>query len=121
LPQSGTRHAFPKLSPDGAVVALRGDRGGISLYGLHSGKPVALRGTANSEYPVRFANGGKPLLVSEATGHEMVLTLVDLANGHRTLWKRIQTAAQDHSLFIATPDLKYYTYSAPLFPLTYTL
>jgi hypothetical protein len=70
----------------------------------------------NAEYPVRFANGGESLLVSEATGHELVLTLVDLANGHRTLWKRIQTDAQDRSLlFVTTPDLKYYAYSSPLF------
>ena len=46
---------------------------------------------------------------------KLVLTLVGLADGHRTLWKRIQTDAQDRSLFVATPDLKYYAYSAPLF------
>ena len=67
---------------------------------------------------MRFYDGGKSLLVSDATGHEPVLTLVDLADGHRKLWKRIQTDAQDRSLFVATPDLKYYAYSTPLFPLT---
>jgi hypothetical protein len=64
---------------------------------------------------VRFASGGKSLLVSEATSHELVLTLVDLADGRRKLWKRIQTDAFDLSLFVTTPDLKYYAYSAPLF------
>jgi eukaryotic-like serine/threonine-protein kinase len=115
LVQAGTRHSLPKLSPDGSVVALRGERGGISLYRLNGSKPVALRGATNSEYPVRFANGGKSLLASEATGHELVVTLVDLANGHRTLWKRVQADAQDRSPFVATPDLKYYAYSTPLF------
>jgi serine/threonine protein kinase/Tol biopolymer transport system component len=115
LLQAGTRHSFPKLFSDGSVAALRGDRGGISLYRLNGSKPTALRGATSSEYPVRFANNGKSLLVSDATGHELVLTLVDLANGHRSLWKRIQTDAQDRSLFVATPDLKYYAYSAPLF------
>ena len=66
-------------------VAPRGDRGGIFLYKLDGSKPVALASTLDSEYPVRFVNGGKWLLVSEATGHhELVLTVVDLANtiGH---------------------------------------
>jgi serine/threonine protein kinase/Tol biopolymer transport system component len=116
LLQAGTRHSFPKLSSNGSVVALRGDRGGVSLYRLDGGKPVPLRGATDSEYPVRFANGAKSLLVSDATGQELVLTLVDLADGHRKLWKRIQTDAQDRTaLFVATPDLKYYAYSAPLF------
>jgi|GEM_PF-3122017 len=115
LLQAGTRHSFPKLSSDGSVAELRGDRRGIFVYGLNSSKPVTLRGATNSEYPVRFANGGKSLLVSDTAGHELVLTLVDLANGHRTLWKRIQTEAQDRSGFVATPDLKYYAYSTPLF------
>ena len=65
---------------------------------------------------VRFANGGKSLLVSESNGHELVLTLGELANGHRTLWKRIQADTQDRSLlFVITPDLKYSAYSSPLF------
>lgn len=117
LLQAGTRHSFPKLSSDGTLVALRGDRGGIFLYKLDGSKPVALASTLDSEYPVRFVNGGKSLLVSEATGHhELVLTVVDLANGHRTPWKRFQTDAQDRSLlFVVTPDLKYYAYSSPLF------
>jgi hypothetical protein len=64
---------------------------------------------------VRFANGGKSFLVSDATDHELVPTLVDLADGHPNALKRIQTDAQDRSLFVATPDRKYYAYSAPLF------
>ena len=96
-------------------MALRGERRGISVYRFNGSKPVALGGATNSEYPVRFANGGKSFLVSEATGHELVLTVVDLVDGHRTRWKRIQTDAQDRSLFVATPDLKYYAYSTPLF------
>jgi hypothetical protein len=63
---------------------------------------------------VRFANGGKSLLVSDATDHELVPTLEDLADGHRTPWKGIQTDAPDRSLFVATPDLKYYADPAPL-------
>lgn len=47
--------------------------------------------------------------------YELVLMLVDLANGHRTLWKRIKTDAQEGSLMVTTPDLKYYAYRSPLY------
>jgi hypothetical protein len=113
LIRSGARNSFPKLSPDGAMAALRGDRGGISLYRMNRSQPVALQGSGESEYPVRFANGGKSLLVADANGHELVLTLVELADGHRTLWKRIETDQWDGSEIVVTPDLKYYAYQAP--------
>jgi hypothetical protein len=62
---------------------------------------------------MRFALGGKSLLVVEPTGHEMVFTLVDLASGRRQLWKRIASEAHADELFVATPDLKYYAYAFP--------
>ena len=75
-----------------------------------------MKGVLDSEYPIRFANGGKSLLVADPTRHELVLTLVDLASAHREPWKRftaeseIGTAAP---LFVVTPDLKYYVYQSP--------
>jgi len=113
LIRSGARNSYPKLSPDGSTAALRGDRGGISLYRINGSQPVALQGSGESEYPVRFANGGKSLLVSEGNGHELVLTLVGLADGQRTLWKRIETDQMDGSEIVVTPDLKYYAYQTP--------
>jgi serine/threonine protein kinase len=115
LLRAGARNSYTKLSPDGSMAALRGDRGGIWLYRMNGSQPVALQGAGESEYPVRFANGGKSLLVSEATGHEFVLTLVDLAGGHRTLWKRIETDELDGSEIVVTPDLRYYAFIAPRF------
>jgi eukaryotic-like serine/threonine-protein kinase len=118
LVQRGGRNSFPKLSPDGAIVALRKDRGGINLYHLNENgsSPVALKGVEEDEYPVRFANGGKSLLVANANGHELVLTLVDLAGGKRALWKRFQSqhvVLSAMEIALATPDLKYYAYPAP--------
>jgi hypothetical protein len=62
-------------------------------------------------YPVRFINGGKSLLVGESTTEEVVLTRVDLADGHRTPWKRIKTEARNGLGIAVTPDLKYYAYA----------
>ena len=115
LVQAGARDSFPKISPDGGMVALRKDRGGINLYRLNGSQLVALQGVEESEYPVRFANGGKSLLVADASGRGLVLTLVDLADGKRALWKSFEAQAlQTLSVAaIATPDLKYYAYSSP--------
>jgi eukaryotic-like serine/threonine-protein kinase len=107
------RNSYPALSPDGKTVALREDRGGISLYPADGGKAVALKGASASELPMRFASGGKSLLVVEPTGRELVFTLVDVASGRRQLWKRIASEAHTDRLFVATPDLKYYAYPFP--------
>ena len=49
--------------------------------------------------------------MADATGHELVLTRIDLASGHRELWKRIPTETRSDQFFSATPDLKYYAYA----------
>ena len=115
LVKAGARDSYPKISPDGGIVALRKDRGGIDLYHLNGSPPIALQGVEEAEYPVRFANGGKSLLVANADGRELVLTLVDLAGGKRAPWKKFQSEiAQTTSIVaIATPDLKYYAYASP--------
>ena len=40
-----------------------------------------------------------------------MLTRVDLADGHRTPWKRIKTEARNGLGIAVTPDLKYYAYA----------
>jgi eukaryotic-like serine/threonine-protein kinase len=107
------RDSYPEISPDGKMVALRDGRGGISLYPADGGQPVALKSATDTEVPMRFADGGKSLLVGDPTGHELVLTLIDLASGRRELWKRIATESRADQLFEATPDLKYYAYPFP--------
>ena len=62
---------------------------------------------------MRFVAGGKSLLVAEPTGRELVLTVIDVASGHREPWKRIPTESRTEQLFTATPDLKYYAYPFP--------
>jgi serine/threonine protein kinase/Tol biopolymer transport system component len=111
LIQAGAANAFPVLSPDGSRLALHADRGGISLYGMQGAAPLVLRGVDETAYPVRFINGGKSLLVGESTTEEVVLTRVDLADGHRTPWKRFKSAERSGLGMVVTPDLKYYTYT----------
>ena len=59
-------------------MALREERGGVSLYHAGRSQPLALKGVTESEYAIRFTSGGKSLLAAEPTGRELVLTLTSL-------------------------------------------
>ena len=116
LVKAAARDSLPKISPDGGIVALRKDRGGIDLYYLNGSPPVALKGGEEADYPVRFADGGKSLLVADVRQERRLeLALIDLASGKRTLWKSFETRVSQGIGIVAitTPDLKYYAYSSP--------
>ena len=87
--KAGGRDSFPVLSPNGDILALREERGGISLYLKNGGHPAALKAASTNEYPIRFVKGEKALLLAERAGSELVLTTVESASGHREMWKRI--------------------------------
>jgi hypothetical protein len=85
------RNAAPTLSSDGTTVALHkgnGVSGGIFLCAAGS-KPIAAKGVAASESPVRFVDRGRSLLVADMSGKDVNLTLVDLTSAHRKLWKHL--------------------------------
>jgi Tol biopolymer transport system component len=115
LVKTDARDAYPVLSPDGDIVALREGRGGISLYRGNESQPVTLRAASENEYPIRFVKNGKALLVADQTVGELTLTVIDLASGHREPWKRIPDvySTRANQLFVATPDLRYYAYPFP--------
>jgi eukaryotic-like serine/threonine-protein kinase len=115
LVKTGARNSYPRLSPDGSMLALEKDGGGVLLYRLNASPPVAtmLQGLDASDYPVRFADGGRSLLVGTSHGGDKTLTLIDLASGRRTFWKRLETGSWSEARTVLTPDLKYYAYQAP--------
>jgi Tol biopolymer transport system component len=115
LVKAGGRDSFPVLSPNGDMLAVREERGGIFLYPKTGGNPTALKAASINEYPIRFVKGGKALLLAERSGGELILTIVELATGHREQWKRIAEnySSPNNQLFVATPDLKYYAYPFP--------
>lgn len=113
LLMSNIRDSYPALSPDGKVAALRKEHDGIYLCSTDGGQAVKLKAASDEEFPIRFAEGGKSLLVADPTGRELVLTLIDLASRRRQLWKRLDSESRADQLFVATPDLKYYAYPFP--------
>ena len=68
LIRSGARNSYPKLSPDGSTAALRGDRGGISLYRINGSQPVALQGSGESEIPFVLQMAGSRYWCPRETG-----------------------------------------------------
>ena len=107
------RKTDPALSPDGTIVALHEEGGGISLYRAGS-KPIPVKASGASEYPIRFVNDGRALLVADVSSKVIVLTVIDLSSGRRQLWKRLFLSVHRQGRPIAvTPDLKYYAYHSP--------
>jgi Tol biopolymer transport system component len=113
LLMANIRNSYPALSPDGKMAALRKEHDGIYLCSRDGGQAVKLKAASDEEFPIRFAEGGKSLLVADPTGRQLVLTLIDLASGRRQLWKRLDSESRAEQLFVATPDLKYYAYPFP--------
>jgi eukaryotic-like serine/threonine-protein kinase len=113
LVQGGSRNSYPKLSPDGRMLALRLERQGVLLKELDGSSLVPLPAGREKEYPVRFTGDGKSLLVVEPTGHDFIVNIVNLADGRRTLWKQLKSESSDGSKIVVTPDLKYYAFAVP--------
>ncbi|MGB9070069.1 MAG: protein kinase [Candidatus Acidiferrales bacterium] len=111
--QGGSRNSFPKLSPDGQMLALRLERKGVLLNRLDGSQLIPLSTGHEREYPVRFTSDGKSLLLAEPTGHEFIVNIVNLSDGRRTLWKQLKSESADASRLVITPDLKYYAFSVP--------
>jgi eukaryotic-like serine/threonine-protein kinase len=109
----GSRNSYPKLSPDGRMVAFRLEGKGVLLNKLDGSQLVPLSTGHEREYPVRFTSDGKSLLVAEPTGRELIVNIVNLADGRRTLWKQLPSESTDAARFVVTSDLKYYAFSIP--------
>jgi eukaryotic-like serine/threonine-protein kinase len=108
------RNTYPTLSPDGTIVALHAEGGGISLYRAGTSRPAEVKRALASESPIRFVEGGRSLLVTDNGGKEVILTVIDLASGRRKQWKRWSLSAQRNAkTIVVTPDLKYYAYFSP--------
>jgi eukaryotic-like serine/threonine-protein kinase len=107
--------ALPTLSADGTMVAVQLPRQGVTIFKSGSTQGAPVRASLATEVPERFFNGGKSLMVGDFTGHDIILTAIDLASGRRQLWRDVPTTARSSGSFhfLFTPDLKYYAYSEP--------
>src|SRR3984885_6685697 len=79
LLMANIRDSYPALSPDGKMAALRKEHDGIYLCSANGSQSVKLKAASDEEFPIRFAEGGRSLLVADPTGRELVLDLIDFA------------------------------------------
>ena len=116
------RDAFPVLSPDGRVVALRDASKGLVLIHLEESsnqnkverEMIRVNESLPDEHPIRFFDQGRSLLTAEVTGKGTSITSIELATGHRQAFRQLTTRMVVGSQnMVVTPDLKYYAYAAP--------
>ncbi len=108
------RDAFPVLSPDGKVVAMRDADNGLVLIRLNEHETVSVKGSRPAEHPIRFFDQGRSLLTAEVTGQGTAITSIDLATGRRAPFRQLATRMVVGSQnMVLTPDLKYYAYASP--------
>jgi eukaryotic-like serine/threonine-protein kinase len=108
------RDAFPVLSPDGGVVAMRDVDKGLILVRLKEHEIVSIKGSQPAEHPVRFFDQGRSLLTAEVTGAGTAITAIDLATGRRTPFRELSARiVTGNQAMVLTPDLKFYAYALP--------
>jgi Tol biopolymer transport system component len=93
------------ISPDGKFLLATDSQHQAWLYPISGGEARKLDFTvAANERFVRFLDGGKTALLRTRT-IPMQLTRVDVATGHRQLWKQI--VPSDPSGVLAIPSMKF--------------
>jgi eukaryotic-like serine/threonine-protein kinase len=112
LVQPGGRNGYPRLSADGSVMAYREPGVGVLLNRLDGSGSKLLAAGHPYDFAVRFTNDGKSVVVAESPTHEVIVSLMTIADGHRAEWKRFPSGT-DASRVTVTGDLKYYVYSTP--------
>ena len=116
------RDAFPVLSADGRVVAMRDAEKGLVLIHLDQSSSqnqvaremISVKASLPDEHPVRFFDQSRSLLTAEVTGKGTSITSIDLATGRRQPFRQLTTRMVVGSQnMVVTPDLRYYAYAAP--------
>jgi len=103
------------ISPDGKVVLLRDENRQCWLYPISGGEPQKLNLVLNpNEFVLGFVDQGRSLLVRTANVPAQVFR-VNVATGHRELWKEIAPAdpagVQTIAAMAFSADGKSYAYS----------
>jgi len=104
------------LSNDGKQILARGGEGKYSLYPVAGGEPRLVPGLMDADVVAQWSADGKSVLVYRRAEIPCRLERVDLATGHRTLFKEFAPADYTGLLsmreIFVTDDLRSYAYTA---------
>jgi Tol biopolymer transport system component len=102
------------ISPDGSRIAAGPPGGKYSLYPIDGTAATSIPGFNEGEVPIVFTADGKAMLVYEFLQPTAKLSLLDLNNGKRQLWKEVHppdpSGVRQGLVVVATPDLQSYAY-----------
>ncbi len=109
----GTRDGW--LSSDGKLVLARGADGKYSIYPIDGGEPRPVPGLTEADVLAQWSADGRSVLVYRRAEIPCRLERVDLATGHRTLFKEFAPADRAGLLSLreifVTDDLRSYAYT----------
>ncbi len=110
----GTRDGW--LSADGTLVLARGPEGKYFVYPIAGGEPRPVPGLTETDVLAQWSADGRTVLVYRRAEIPCRLERVDLATGHRTLFKEFAPADRTGLLsmreMFVTDDLRSYAYTA---------
>jgi predicted Ser/Thr protein kinase len=110
----GTRDGW--LSANGKLVLARGPDGKYSVYPISGGEPRPVPGLTEADVLAQWSADGRAVLVYRRAEIPCRLERVDLASGHRTLFKEFAPADRNGLLsmreIFVTDDLRSYAYTA---------
>ena len=110
----GTRDGW--LSADGKLVLARGPDGKYSVYPISGGEPRPVPGLTEADVLAQWSADGRAVLVYRRAEIPCRLERVDLASGHRTLFKEFAPADRNGLLsmreIFVTDDLRSFAYTA---------
>jgi Tol biopolymer transport system component len=79
------------ISPDGRSIIARGPEGRHLLYPVEpGGEPHPIPGIDPEDNPIRWTPDGKSIYVTRLSALPGIISLVDIATGSRTEWKRFE-------------------------------
>ena len=109
-PEIGRPFLVPRpISPDGRQVVVV-DGPSVSLYPVEGGDSRPVPGLLEGEKPIRWSADGRSLYVRKPGETPNRIFIVDVATGHRQLWRVVAPAAPLGKLVI-TADGKAYSYA----------
>jgi Tol biopolymer transport system component/predicted Ser/Thr protein kinase len=110
----GTRDGW--LSANGKLVLARGPDGKYSVYPISGGEPRPVPGLTEADVLAQWSADGRAVLVYRRAEIPCRLERVDLASGHRTLFKEFAPADRNGLLsmreIFVTDDLRSFAYTA---------